>query len=67
MAVCECVIFANLAQNIGLSHVRCHERLFELESFLFDAGRDVELGIGLVGGEQILTCQVGRLWHAYEG
>ena len=66
MTVRERIILANLTQKIGRSYLSCHERLLELESFLFHTNGNVELRIGLVRGEQIFSSQVCWLRHPNE-
>lgn len=66
MTVRECIILADFAQYVGLPNLSRHERLLKLECLLFHAWWDVEFGVGLVRGEKILACQIGRLRHANE-
>ena len=66
LTVSEGVVLANLSQNVSLADCSCDECLFKLESLNFDAVRNVELGVRLLGYEQVLPRQTGWEWHSYE-
>lgn len=48
MAVCERIILANLAKDVGLPNMCGYERLFELESFFLDSIWDINLWVRFV-------------------